>query len=79
LIRLQSEAIPDLGRIVAPMLVAHGKLDRTARPRDARRIHDETGSARKELLLLARSGHVATVDYDGPTLATATADFLSRL
>lgn len=79
LIRLQSEAIPDLGRIVAPMLVAHGQLDRTARPRDARRIHDETGSTHKELLLLARSGHVATVDYDGPALATATADFLSRL
>jgi len=78
LIRLQSETIPELGRIAAPMLVAHGQLDRTARPRDARRIYDEAGSTEKEIFMLARSGHVATVDYDGPALATAAADFLSR-
>jgi len=78
LIRLQSEVIPVLGRIEAPILVAHGELDVTARPRDARRIHDEVGSVEKERFLLSRSGHVATVDYDGPALATAAADFLSR-
>ena len=78
LIALQSVVIRDLGRVTAPILVAHGKLDRTARPRDAARIRDAVGSSVKELFLLERSGHVATVDYDGPVLARATADFLGR-
>ena len=78
LIALQAEVIPDLGRIEAPILVAHGKLDRTARPRDAVRIHAEVSSREKELFLLERSGHIATVDYDGPALARAAADFLGR-
>ena len=78
MIKLEGKVIEDLGRISAPILVAHGKLDRTARPRDAERIHREVGSREKELYLLERSGHVATVDYDGPALARATADFLGR-
>jgi carboxylesterase len=78
LIALQKEVIPDLAQISAPILVAHGELDRTARPRDARRIHAEVSSTEKELFLLARSGHVVTVDYDGPALARAATDFLTR-
>ncbi len=78
LIRFQAEVVPELSRIEAPILIAHGALDRTARPRDAHRLHAEVGSTEKELFLLERSGHVATVDYDGPALATAAADFLGR-
>lgn len=78
LISLQSKVIPDLGRIHAPILVAHGRLDRTARPRDAQRILEAVGSKEKELFFLERSGHVVTVDYDGPVLARAVADFLGR-
>ena len=78
LISLQSQVIPDLAQIRAPILVAHGRLDQTARPRDAKRILEEVGSRDKELFYLERSGHVATVDYDGPALARAVADFLGR-
>ena len=78
LISLQSQVIPDLAKVYAPILVAHGRLDRTARPRDAERILNEVGSSDKELFYLERSGHVATVDYDGPALARAAADFLGR-
>ena len=78
MISLQSQVIPDLAKIQAPILVAHGRLDRTARPRDAERILEEVGSSDKELFYLERSGHVATVDYDGPALARAAADFLGR-
>jgi carboxylesterase len=78
LIALQSQVVPDLGRIRAPILVAHGRLDKTARPRDAQRILEAVGSSDKELFYLERSGHVATVDYDGPALARAAADFLGR-
>ena len=78
LIALQREVVPALDRIRAPILVAHGRLDRTARPRDAERLHRSVGSQHRELLMLPRSGHVATVDYDGADLARAAADFLTR-
>ncbi len=78
LISLQSEVIAELGKIDVPILIAHGRLDATARPRDAERIYEEVASVEKELFFLERSGHVATVDYDGPALARAAADFLGR-
>lgn len=78
LIELGAIVAENLARIHTPILVAHGALDRTARPRDAERIHAEVGSKEKELFLLPRSDHVATVDYDGPVLARAAADFLAR-
>lgn len=78
LVRLQAAVVTDLARVAAPILVAHGRHDRTALPRDAARIHAEVGSREKELFYLERSGHVATVDYDGPALALAAADFLAR-
>jgi carboxylesterase len=78
LIALQSHVIAELANVRAPILIAHGRLDRTARPRDAKRILNEVGSGDKELFYLERSGHVATVDYDGPALARAAADFIGR-
>jgi NAD(P)H-flavin reductase/ferredoxin len=70
---------PALGRVQAPILVSHGRLDRTAQPRDAERIHAAVASPDKLLVYLERSGHVATVDYDGLELARQAADFIARL
>lgn len=78
LMKLQAEVIPKLGEITEPILVAHGVLDETAKPRDAERIHAEVASKEKELFLLKRSGHIVTVDYDRDALARAAADFLGR-
>ncbi|MEZ4333416.1 MAG: alpha/beta fold hydrolase [Myxococcota bacterium] len=78
LTRLQALVASHLGRVRAPILVAHGRRDRTAAPADAARIHAGVESADRELYYLERSGHVATVDYDGRALARAAADFLAR-
>lgn len=78
LVRLQGLVVPELDRIEAPILVSHGRLDRTARPEDATRLHAAVRSRAKSLLYLERSGHVATVDYDGDTLARTAADFLAK-
>ena len=80
LIRLGREVERALPDVTAPILVAHGRYDTTARPRDAKRIYEGVGTSPsdKELFLLERSGHVATVDFDGPALCRAAADFLSR-
>ena len=76
LIRLQRRVAAGLGRIQAPALVAHGAHDGTADPRDAERILQSLGSARKERQFYADSGHVVPVDYDGDRLAAAIADFM---
>ena len=78
LMRLQRLVRRRLARVSAPILIAHGAHDRTASPSDARAIHASVGSVERRLLVLAASGHVATVDYDGALLASAAADFLNR-
>jgi len=78
LLRLQRSVRGLLDRVRAPILVAHGARDRTARPADARRILDRVASRERELLLLAESGHVVPVDRDGPVLANAVAEFFER-
>jgi carboxylesterase len=78
LVRLQHRARALLGRIHAPLLVAHGRLDATVHPDNAQQIAAEVASAERELLWLPNSGHVAPVDYDGPELARAAVDFLTR-
>jgi carboxylesterase len=79
LVRLQAEVVAGLARIETPILIAHGRHDRTALPKDAARIHATVASREKELFYLERSGHVATVDHDGPALALAAADFIAHL
>jgi carboxylesterase len=78
LIRLQRVVVAGLARIEAPALLAHGAHDRTADPRDARRIHDGLGSGSKECLVCPNSAHVVPVDYDGEHLAGRIADFLAK-
>ena len=79
LVLLQKKVRSDLGKITAPALVAHGRLDRTADPRDAKLIYDGLGSEHKELYYCEKSGHVVTVDHGGPELSKRVADFVTGL
>lgn len=67
-----------LARVRAPILVAHGRLDATAHPDDARAIVEAVGSHERELLWLESSAHVVPVDRDGPRLAAAVAAHCAR-
>jgi carboxylesterase len=78
LIRLQVHVEAKLEEVRAPILVAHGALDKTANPADAREIFDRVGSTDKQLLMLEKSGHVVTVDYDGEEVSRVGAEFLTR-
>jgi carboxylesterase len=78
LVRLQGRVRAALHRVQAPLLVAHGSLDATAHPRNAQEIAASVSSAERELLWLPNSGHVVPVDHDGPELARAVVDFLTR-
>lgn len=78
LIKMQSVVRRALPKIIAPIFVAHGALDRTSNPLDARTIFSEVNASERALHICERSGHVVTVDHDGPALAIALADFLER-
>ena len=64
-----------LARISVPIFVGHGALDRTVASSDAHEIVAGVSSDDRRLLMLARSGHVVPMDYDGPKLCQAIADF----
>jgi len=76
--RLQRRAAAELGRITAPILIAHGVHDHTADPAGATVIRDSVSSEVREFLLMASSGHIVSVDFDGPALSFAVAEFLKR-
>ena len=78
LLRLQRRVRALLPRIETPLLVAHGALDRTADPGDAREILRSVASAEREHLSLTESGHVVPVDRDAPRFVAAAVEFLSR-
>ncbi|MBW1886219.1 MAG: alpha/beta fold hydrolase [Deltaproteobacteria bacterium] len=76
--KLQKLLRARLPKITAPIFIGHGALDRTANPRDARAIFAAVNSDERILYICKRSGHVISVDHDGPALATAIADFVQR-
>jgi len=75
---LQRLVRASLGRVTAPLLVAHGAHDATADPADSQEIFDRVASREREHLILEESAHVVPVDRDGPRLAAATVEFLTR-
>lgn len=78
LIALQRVVRGRLRQIAAPILVAHGALDRTADPEDATEIYESVSSHDREQILLPSSGHVVPVDRDGAELSRVAAEFLAR-
>lgn len=76
--KLQKMLRARLSKITAPIFVGHGALDHTANPRDARVIFAAVNSGERVLYICERSGHVISVDHDGPALAAAIADFVER-
>ena len=76
LMRLQRVVRGALKKITQPILIAHGALDHTANPKDARTILAEVNSGVRELNLYPNSGHVVPVDVDRDVLAAEVGDFL---
>jgi len=75
--KLQARVLEALPRVEIPLLVAHGRLDSTAHPEDARAIADGVGSRVVERRIYERSAHIVPVDHDGPALAEAVVRFLA--
>jgi carboxylesterase len=78
LVRLQRVVRRALRDVHAPLLLAHGALDRTANPNNLEAIAAAVSSERVDRLELEASAHVVPVDVDGPQLCAAVADFFAR-
>lgn len=68
-----------LADVTVPALVVHSAQDHTVAPRNAAAIVERLGSHDVSELVLERSYHVATLDYEAEALAAAIRDFVARV
>ncbi len=57
-----------LGQVSAPAFIAHGERDRVCPVANARRVEGRLGSHDKTVVILPRSHHIITRDYDREVL-----------
>lgn len=68
-----------LADLHVPLLVAHSPEDHTVPPANSEVLPDLVGSEDVSRLVLERSYHVATLDWDADRLKTAVIDFVGRV
>ena len=79
MLRLWDVTIASLHRVDVPILVFRSRHDHVVDPSSVRLLTDLVGSTdvdQRELLL---SFHVATLDYDAPTIFAESAAFIRRV
>lgn len=69
----------DLGRIEMPVLLLHSATDHVVEPENSRALLAELGSEDVTEVVLTRSYHVATLDYDAPEIFSRSTDFIDRV
>ncbi|MEB2313001.1 MAG: alpha/beta fold hydrolase [Sorangiineae bacterium] len=69
----------ELGRIRAPALVIHGAKDRVCPASNARRVMALLGSSRRRVVIMPRSRHIVTRDYDKGAVLGELVTFLREL
>lgn len=75
---LMREALRFVPEVRSPLLVVHGKKDRTAPPVSARRIHSLAGSEVKELVEMENSRHVLTYDVEADAVCRHVVTFFEK-
>ncbi len=69
----------DLPSIRVPMLLLHSVTDHVVEPENSRVLLAEIGSVDVTEVLLERSYHVATLDYDAPVIFSRSVEFIRRI
>ncbi len=69
----------DLPRVTAPVLLMHSRVDHIVEPVNAQIIRDEISSADITDIELARSYHVATLDYDAELIFASSVEFIRKV
>lgn len=73
-----STLVPDLGRIICPVLLLQSRHDQVVLPRSGDLLVGASGGP-VERVWLERSYHVATLDYDKAQVEAATVDFARNM
>lgn len=69
----------DLPSIRMPVLLLHSAVDHVVEPENSRVLLAEIGSDDVTEIVLHRSFHVATLDYDAPEIFARSAEFIARV
>lgn len=69
----------DLPKITQPMLLLHSVVDNIVEPVNARIVADGVRSSDVTDVPLPDSRHVATLDYDAPTIFASSLEFIRRV
>jgi len=75
LAKLLKTVVADLPSVTAPLLVFSSLEDHVAKPANSALVMQRAGSAQKDMVRLANSYHVATLDYDAEEIFQRTLDF----
>lgn len=68
-----------LWKITCPAFIAHGRSDHVCPVENAERVAKKLGSRSKTVLILPRSFHIVTRDYDRETLKRELSRFIRRI
>ncbi|NHC45620.1 alpha/beta hydrolase [Motilibacter aurantiacus] len=79
LTRLWALTRQDLDRVTAPLLVMRSAVDHVVEPASTEAVLAGVASKDVEQRVLARSHHVATLDYDADSIFAATVEFADRV
>jgi len=77
--KLLRAADRELPTLTLPLLVFNAVEDHTVKPANSQRVIARAASAKKDLLLLSNSYHVATLDYDAPYIFDQTLRFIDEV
>jgi carboxylesterase len=77
--RLWGAVKADIGRVRQPLLLFRSSDDHVVEPSNARWILDHVSSTDTREIVLERSAHVATLDYDAGIIEQESIDFVRRL
>ncbi|MBO0839630.1 MAG: alpha/beta fold hydrolase [Sciscionella sp.] len=69
----------DLDKITVPMLLLHSTVDHVVEPVNAKLVWDGVRSTDRREVVLERSFHVATLDYDAPVIFEESVRFIDRI
>ena len=68
----------ELGRIRCPVFIGHGLLDRVCPVSNARKVAERLGTTDRTVVVLPRSRHIITRDYDRAVLRDRLKIFIER-
>jgi carboxylesterase len=68
----------EVGKITNPVLIVHGKRDKTTSPAASRRLYDRLPSQDKRFVWLPHANHIITHDYGHETVTGEVLGFLTH-